>query len=178
MDFVRRKDTDYYLAIKIRFGTVYGSNADNNLTVGAQRGVGDDVDAGAEGPDQDAEDDRAACESQFDRETDTRYRERDASQQQAQEQTDENRNQVGFVELFDGIAEDFFDAFDRLRFTHYRQAVAQLQREIGRGEQLYARTMHPADVDAVQVSQTQRAEFAAVDFGAGDHSRTRLSVQV
>ena len=44
--------------------------------VGAQRGVGDDVDAGAEGPDQDAEDDRAACESQFDRETDTRYRER------------------------------------------------------------------------------------------------------
>ena len=86
-------------------------------------------------------------------------------------QTDENRNQVGFVELFDGIAEDFFDAFDRLRFTHYRQAVAQLQREIGRGEQLYARTMHPADVDAVQVSQTQRAEFAAVDFGAGDDDR-------
>ena len=73
--------------------------------VGAQRGVGDDVDAGAEGPDQDAEDDRAACESQFDRETDTRYRERDASQQQAQEQTDENRNQVGFVELFDGDGE-------------------------------------------------------------------------
>lgn len=36
MDFVRRKDTDYYLAIKIRFGTVYGSNADNNLTVGAK----------------------------------------------------------------------------------------------------------------------------------------------
>lgn len=66
--------------------------------VGAQRGVGDDVDAGPEGPDQDAEDDRAACESQFDGEADTRYRERDASQQQAQEQTDENRNQVGFVE--------------------------------------------------------------------------------
>lgn len=147
--------------------------------VGAQRGVGDDVDAGAEGPDQDAEDDRAACESQFDGEADTRYRERDASQQQAQEQTDENRNQVGFVELFDGIAEDFFDAFDRLRFTHYRQAVAQLQREIGRGEQLYARTMHPADVDAVQVSQTQRAEFAAVDFGAGDDDRPgdELAVQ-
>lgn len=104
---------------------------------------------------------------------------RDASQQQAQEQTDENRNQVGFVELFDGIAEDFFDAFDRLRFTHYRQAVAQLQREIGRGEQLYARTMHPADVDAVQVSQTQRAEFAAVDFGAGDDDRPgdELAVQ-
>ena len=76
--------------------------------VGAQRGVGDDVDAGAEGPDQDAEDDRAACESQFDGEADTRYRERDASQQQAQEQTDENRNQVGFVELFDGIADIFF----------------------------------------------------------------------
>ena len=36
LDFVRRKDTDYYLAIKIRFGTVYGSNADNNLTVGAK----------------------------------------------------------------------------------------------------------------------------------------------
>ena len=54
-----------------------------------------------------------------------------------------------------------------------------MQREIGRGEQLYARTMHSADVDAVQVSQTQRAEFAAVDFGAGDDDRPgdELAVQ-
>ena len=146
--------------------------------VGAQRGVGDDVDAGAEGPDQDAEDDRAACESQFHGNRNPGDRHGNASQREAEDQADEHRREVGFVEALDGVAEDFLDVADRLRFAHHGQTVAQLQTQVGGGQQLHARAVHAADVDAVGVPQAQLREFLAVDFGAchEDALRDELAV--
>lgn len=54
----------------------------------------------------------------------------------------------------------------------------ELEREVGGGQKLHARAVNAADVDAVKVSQAQRAELAAVDFGAGDQDALRDKLPV
>ena len=146
--------------------------------VGALGGVGDHVEPGAERADQDADDDRAARETQFHGNRNPGDRHGNASQREAEDQADEHRREVGFVEALDGVAEDFLDVADRLRFAHHGQTVAQLQTQVGGGQQLHARAVHAADVDAVGVPQAQLREFLAVDFGAchEDALRDELAV--
>ena len=67
---------------------------------------------------------------------------------------------------------------DRGGFAHDRQAVAHLQTQVGGGQQLYARAVDAADVDAVIVAQAQRGEFLAVDFGARHEDALRGELAV
>ena len=146
--------------------------------VGALRGIGNHVHPGAERADENAHDDRAARQSQFHGDRDARHGDRDASEREAEDQADENRREVRFVEALHGVAEDLLDVADRLRLAHDRQAVAQLQSQVGRGEQLHARTVNAADVDAVVVAQAQCRELLAVDFGARHQDALRHELSV
>ena len=67
---------------------------------------------------------------------------------------------------------------DRGGFAHDRQAVAHLQTQVGGGQQLYARAVDAADVDAVIVAQAQRGELLAVDFGARHEDALRDELAV
>ena len=124
------------------------------------------MEPGAERADEDADDDRTARKAQLHGNRDAGDRYGDASERQAENQTDEDRHEVGLIEAFHGVAEDFLDVADRLRFAHHRQTVAHLEPQVGRGQQLHARTVDAADVDAVVVPQAQLREFLAVDLGA------------
>ena len=111
--------------------------------------------ARTERADQDADDDRAARQSQLYGQADARNADGDAPQHQSQNQSDEDRHEIGFVEVLDGVAENLLDVLDRRGFADDRQAVAHLEPQVGRCEQLHARTVDAADVDAVVVAQAQ-----------------------
>ena len=80
---------------------------------------------------------------------------------------------LGSLRFFFGVAEHLLDVVHRRRFAHDDHAVADLQYEARRGQQRYAAAVDAADVDPVAVSQPQRSNFFAVDFGAGDDDRLR-----
>ena len=125
--------------------------------VGAVRGVGNHVKARAERADQDADDDRAACQAEFYGQADARDAYGDAPEREPEDQADEDCHEVGLFEVFHGVAEYLFHMLDRCGFTHDRQAVAHLQTQVGCGQQLHARTVDAADVDAVGVLRVLEA---------------------
>ncbi len=97
--------------------------------IGALRCVGNHVEPRPERADEDADENRSARQSEFDGYRNPGYRNRNASERQTQNQTDEYGRQIGLVEAFHGVAEDFLDAADVFGLAHDGQPVAQLEQQ-------------------------------------------------
>ena len=146
--------------------------------IGTARGIGDHVQAWAKGTDEDAHDDGAACQSQLDWRADARQRDWNGSHHQAQHDANEYGHQVRLFQALDGIAQHTLHIVQGGCLAYHGQTVAHLKAQVSRGQQLHAAAVDAGDVDAIRVTQVQRAQFAAVQFGTGDYDALRNELAV
>ena len=99
-----------------------------------------------------------------------RNEERNASQQQAQHDANENRDHVRLFEASHHVAQLFRHALQTLCFSDDGDAVTHAKQKTGRCHELDAAALHSADVHAVAGAELQASQFFAVDFGACDEN--------
>ena len=96
-----------------------------------------------------------------------------ASDDDAEEDADEHRDEIGLVETFHGVAEAAGEIVDVLELAHDGEAVAHLEAQARAGEEVDARTVDAGDVETVGRAEPQRAEARAVELSLGDEDAPR-----
>ena len=164
--------------IQPKAGKIKGQPQGTEHQIGTASGIGDHVQTGSKGPDQDAYNNRAACKSEPDRSTDTGNWERYGSQGQSQDDTDKYSHKIGFFQAFDGISKYLLHILDGSRFADHCQTVTQLQGKFGSSQQLHPGTIDTADIDSVMIAQTKSSQLLPVQFGTGDDDALRNQLAV
>ena len=158
--------------IKTEAGQIHGEAEASQHEVGTGGGVGHHVETRTVSANEDAHHDGAAGE------TEAHWRaepntDGDAAQEQTKHDAHEDGDHVRLVEMLDGVAELIGHFFDAVGLTDDGDAVAHAEHEVGGGHELYASTLHAADIDAIAVAELQCAEVSSVDFRACDENALR-----
>ena len=105
-----------------------------------------------EGAKQDADDDGSAGQAELHGCGDAGDGDGERSEYEPEYYAYEYDDQVGFVEAPHGVAEHLLDVVNGGGFAHHGEAIAELEDQIGRGQQLHTGAVDAADVDAVVVA--------------------------
>ena len=136
------------------------------------------MEPGAEGAYQDSHNDGSTRQAQLDRHAHTRDGDGDGPQRQSEHDAHKHGNQVGLLQVLDGIAQHLLHILYGCRFTHYGQAVAQLQGQTGSSQQLHTVAVDAADVHTIVVAQVKRTQLLAVELTSGHHDALRHQLAV
>lgn len=93
-----------------------------------------EMETGAEGTHQNADDNRATGQTELDGHTHPREIERNKSEDATEEEAAEERRQMRIVELLHFVAQYLSHAFHSIAFAYDRQSVSQLQVQISIGQ--------------------------------------------
>ena len=123
-------------------------------------------------------DDRSAGDAELHRHAHAGECERNASEDEAHDDSDEDREQVRIAELLSLVAENRTDVLDGSGFSYYRELVAELKTERTRRKEVYASSVDAGYVDSIRVSELERAELHSVQFRFGDQNLLRNQLAV
>lgn len=141
-------------------GESYGGKeqADAQLTeqkVGRRVGVGNQMDLVAVGAQQDGDHKWAARQTEFHRHRHAGELQGNASDDDSQENADEHRYQIGFVQTFHGVPELVGEILDVVDLADYGQTVAHLQTKTRFCDQVHAGAVDARDVQLIGIVQVQ-----------------------
>ena len=133
-----------------------------------RRGVGHQLGLVAEAGQEYGHHQRAAGEAELHAEAYV-----DRAQDDAQDDAHEDGDEVGLVEALHGVAQARGQAVDVLQVAHHGEAVAHLEAQVGRGQEVDAGAVHAGAVELVAVVEAERAQGYAVVFALGHHYAAR-----
>ena len=144
---------------------------DANLTyhlVGRRGGVGDQLQLGAKLADEDGHDERTACETKLHGHGHVGDEDGQRAQHHTEGDAEEDGCEVGLLETLDGVAHEFGYLLYALGLAHHNDAVAQLEQQVGLGDEVDTGTADARDGDVEGLAQLEVAQALAVDGGVGD----------
>ena len=118
--------------------------------------------------DKDGDNQRATGEAEFHGHRHARQHDGNGAYQDAEEDADKHGEQVGVVQPLVGVAHAASQAVHILLTSHHRQAVADLQRQVGAGQQFDTGTVDAGNVDLITLVQAYGADLATVDVVLSD----------
>ena len=119
-------------------------------------------------PQEDGDDQRAACKAEFDRLRDAGEMDGERAEDHPQGDAEENGYEVGMAEFFGLVAHDpghLLDAPDR---ADHQDAVSHLEDQIGAGDELHPRAEDTGHAHTIFLADVQIAQPFAGQGGFGD----------
>ena len=131
-----------------------------------------------EAADQNCHNQRATCQTEFNGLRHTWDSDRNRADQHSEENTKEDRNQIGLAQTTHRVTERLSHCVDSHLRSNNGQAVANLQFEVMLGNQIDTRTIDTCNIHRITTTQTQLTNGLAIDMGLGDDNSARYKLLV